>query len=214
MTIVSTISLSGDALTPMFITKERLHINGNFRHDAIFPRSLHFKTEKGYQNEESMEFWVENCLLAYAKEVQEELEDEKAPIFLIMDNCRVHNAPRVQQAFARVPGLEIIWLPPHASHFLQMLDALYFGILKAEYRRGKTDKMTPKVAGKVVRASKAECAANWAPTIMSSWELTGFTYVGLGTTSPQVRLNMNTAIELCKANCADFSEFVGPEWDE
>ena len=40
LTIVSTISLSGDALCPMFITKEQIKVNGNFANDSIFARSL------------------------------------------------------------------------------------------------------------------------------------------------------------------------------
>lgn len=214
LTIVSTICLSGEALRPMFITKERLHINGNFQHDAIFQLALHFSTAKGYQTEDSMVYWVENCLLGYVQSVQRELEDPEAPVFLIMDNCTVHNAPRVREAFGRIAGLKIIWLPAHASHFLQMLDACYFGVMKAEYRQGKMEKMKPKVAGKVVRAFRAAHKANWCPTIMRSWEMTGFTYVGLGTPTPSARLSLETVVALTSANCPDFAEFVGEAWKE
>ena len=209
LSIVSTITLGGTALTPMFITKEQIKLNGDFANDSIFDKSLNFVTEKGYQNESSMVFWIENCLRTY---VQKELGEEDAPVFLIMDNCRVHNTPRVQQAFGEVKGLEIIWMPAHSSHFLQMLDACYFGVMKGEYRRGKTLKQKPKVAGKLIRAFRATWQANYPTTIMRSWELTGFYYTGLGTSNSGVCLDLRSVIALAEANCQDFDTFCGAPW--
>ncbi len=212
LTIVSTISLSGDALCPMFITKEQIKVNGNFANDSIFARSLHFVTKKGYQDEASMVFWIENLLKSYVEGVQSELGDPDAPVFLIMDNCRVHNTPAVQTAFRNLRGLEIIWMPPHSSHFLQMLDACYFGVMKGEYRNGRTQKQKPKVAGKLIRAHRAMWNASFPTTIMRSWELTGFHYKGLGTSSNSACLDLRAIVALAKANCQDFAEFVGAPW--
>ena len=91
LTIVSTISASADALTPMFITKEVVKINHDFANDSIFARALHFCTKKGYQDESSMVYWIQNCLRPYVCIVQKNLGDENAPVFLIMDNCPSHN---------------------------------------------------------------------------------------------------------------------------
>ena len=76
------------------------------------------------------------------------------------------------------------------------------------------EKMKPKVAGKLVRAFRAAHKANWYPTIMRSWEMVGFTYVGLGTTTPSAKLNISTVVALTRANCPDFAEFIGEPWQE
>lgn len=212
LTIVSTIALSGDVLRPMFITKEHVDMNGSFANDSIFARSLHFETKKGYQDEASMVFWIQNCLAEYVSGVQTKLGDPDAPVFLIMDNCPSHNTPAVQAAFRNVRGLEIIWMPAHSSHFLQMLDACYFGVMKNEYRLGNTTKQKPKVAGKLIRAFRASWIASYPTTVMRSWQLTGFAYTGLGTATQGARLCLRSIVELVKVNCPDFEDFVGAPW--
>lgn len=212
LSIVSTITLGGAALPAMFITKEHIKLNGNFANDSIFDKSLHFVTPKGYQTEASMVFWITNCLTPYALGLQTQLGDANAPVFLIMDNCSVHNTAAVQQAFKNVRDLEIIWMPPHSSHFLQMLDASYFGVMKGEYRRGKTSKQKPKVAGKLIRAYRAAWIASHPTTIMRSWELTGFRYTDLGTPKVGACLDLTAIIAVAEANCQDFDVFVGAPW--
>ena len=155
-----------------------------------------------------MVYWIQNCLRPYVCNVQKNLGDENAPVFLIMDNCPSHNTLEVQKAFREVKGLEIIWMPPHSSHFLQMLDASYFGVMKGEYRRGKTTKQKPKVAGKLIRAYRASWVAGYPTTVMRSWEAVGFHYTDLGTKNPGVRLDLKSILALAKANCQDFESFV------
>ena len=151
-----------------------------------------------------MVYWIENCLAAYVSSVQRSLQDENAPVFLIMDNFRSHNIT----CFQKSQGLEFICMPAYSSHFLHMLDASYFGVMKGQYRRGKTTKQQPKVAGNLICAHRASWVASYLNTVMRSWEATGFQYTDFGTKNPGVRLDLKSILALAEANCQDFYNFV------
>ena len=78
--------------------------------------------------------------------------------------------------FHEIGNLKIIWLPPHSSHFLQMLDSCLFGLLKREYRNIKAQSGYPKIESKIVRAFHALWNVIYPQNIYYCWELTEFYY--------------------------------------
>ena len=200
VTVVSAMNLAGECLKPMFITIEQIKFNiielEMIRKDIVCVQS-----SKGYQSEKTMAFWVKNVFGRYCKHVRDNLQDPNATIWIIMDNCSSHNTDLVQREFSEIGNIEVIWLPPHSSHFLQQLDACYFGIMKTYYRSGKTEATRPKVTGKVLRAFKAVWNASNPINVMRCWQLTGFRYSNLWTDGMAVSIDEKIVDELMAANC-------------
>ena len=125
---------------------------------------------------------------------------KEAPMFLILDNCPSHNTPPVLEMFRQLKT-QLIWLPPHSSHFLQQLDVNFFSVLKTYYKSGKTEKTRPKVAEKVVRAFMALWRASCPITVMKCWEMTGFRYMYNYMQLTRISLDFTTITKLIYANC-------------
>jgi hypothetical protein len=49
--------------------------------------------------------------------------------YLVMDKHGAHNTPDNVREMQKL-GIPAIWLPPHSSHFLQLLDLTVFGAFK------------------------------------------------------------------------------------
>ena len=206
------ISLAGEALLPMFITKEVVKFNNHdlniFRNQMVCVQS-----RTGYQTEGTMMVWIESVLKPYCESVRSELRDQNAPFWLILDNCACHNTMAIQRKLAELGGVSVVWLPPHSTHYLQPLDATYFGAMKRHYSNGSTPQTKPKVSGKILRAYKALWMANIPTTVMAAWETTGFTYRGLGTDKVKAFLNMSLISEIVHQNCSDLEPDDSTEWD-
>ena len=199
LSVVVSVNLLGELLRPMFITKEEIRMNnGPIRHVA--QHSVFTRSSKGYQTANTMIDWIRNVWEPYCKTVRTEMGNPEAPMFLILDNCPSHNTPPVLEMFRQLKT-ELIWLPPHSSHFLQQLDVNFFSVLKTYYKSGKTEKTTPKVAGKVTRAFMALWRASCPITVMKCWEMTGFRYVYSGMQVTRISLDFTTITKLIYANC-------------
>ena len=88
--------------------------------------------------------WIDKVLTPYVEQFMKMLPDESDKIYLIMDNCGIHNSANVRRKWQTLERLELVWFPPHTSHFLQM-DGSMFGALKSMYRNLRTPKTTPKL---------------------------------------------------------------------
>ena len=138
----------------MFITKENVTFHSkciNEIKNYIICRN----SPSGYATKENMIDWRELVLKPYSNNIKNQIQDPNTPIFLILDNCSIHNSEIVMTKFHEIGNLKIIWLPPHSSHFLQMLDSCLFGLLKREYRNIKPQSVSPKIESKIVRAFHA-----------------------------------------------------------
>ena len=76
--------------------------------------------------------WINMILIPYVDKVTGQLPEPTDKVYLVMDNCGIHKSVNVKPHWGKIPRVEIIWLPPHTSHFLQMLDAALFGVLKTQ----------------------------------------------------------------------------------
>lgn len=203
VTVVVSVSLSGDMLMPMFLTKENI----SFKSEELLTLRKRIRCvscPKGYQVSATMIRWVEDIFAPYVQSVQQRLGDPNAKVFLIMDNCSTHNTDDVTRAFQAIHGAEVIWLPAHASHFLQMLDSIFFGVMKAEYRNGRAPSTRPKVEGKIVRAYQALWRASLPSTVCHCWQTTGFMYRNVGMRDESAVIDMARVLALQRTNCPDW----------
>ena len=199
LSVVVSVNLLGELLRPMFITKEEIRMNnGPIR--TVAQHSVFTRSSKGYQTANTMIDWIRNVWEPYCKTVRTEMGNPEAPMFLILDNCPSHNTPPVLEMFRQLKT-QLIWLPPHSSHFLQQLDVNFFSVLKTYYKSGKTEKTRPKVAGKVVRAFMALWRASCPITVMKCWEMTGFRYIYNYMQLTRISLDFTTITKLIYANC-------------
>jgi hypothetical protein len=58
----------------------------------------------------------------------------QSPVFLIMDNCRAHSGEAFDEICAE-HMVTPIYIPPHLSNQLQMLDLSVFGVIKRHIAR-------------------------------------------------------------------------------
>ena len=174
LSMMVTIAADGQVLRPMFICKEEVKFNSDELKSIKDFLSIS-RSAKGYATEKNMLEWIDTILVPYVRQVTERLPDTSDKVYLIMDNCGIHNSASVRSRWEEIERLEIVWLPPHSSHFLQMLDGALFGALKSLFRNLRTAKTTPKIEGKIFRAYKAFWTAAFPTTVMASFQVTGFT---------------------------------------
>jgi hypothetical protein len=201
VSIVSTISLEGESLKPMFLTVTGVK-NRTPEERLIRKRYEVFKTPKGYQTAESMAHYVTTILTPYCQKVREELADPNATIFLIMDNYDSHKTPLLLKMYQDL-NVRVIWLPPHSSHFLQMLDVTLFANLKRQYAELRRKETKPKVVGKLLRLAEAWHRCTFHEAIRNSWTTLGFrdSKKVPGGTVFQWSIHKDTVLRLIQENC-------------
>ena len=210
MSLVATVSLNGDSLKPLFLTPEKVEFKSKGL-QVLRDRLLCYTTPRGYQNEESMLYYLKSVIDPYVKNVQEDLHDSNACVFLIMDNCPCHQTPRCNELIRTIVGLRVIWLPPHSSHFLQMLDASPFGILKSAYRQIKPRPEKPRYEAKIVRGFHAWYVACYPGNVISAFQRTGLDF-DLAVYGPtRVRINDEVFLRLAEANCGADAREIDPQ---
>lgn len=202
LSLMAAITGNGGMLTPMFVCKENVSFS-TYELQTLRDRFCITTAPKGYATQHSMLEWIERVLKPYVHTVASLLQRPDSLIYLIMDNCGVHNTPAVQQKLSEIARLRIIWLPAHTSHFLQMLDASVFGHLKGVYRNLRTLSTRPKIEGKILRAFRALWTVSFPRNILAGFELTGFHY----STSLTGGMKLITDDERCKmlleTNCLE-----------
>jgi hypothetical protein len=167
VSLVVTINLLGQRLKPLYLITNKVTLKDPDL--QLMSNSLAlYRTPKGYQNSFSMPFYVRDILVPYCENLRTVMHDQALPIFLIMDNCSSHNRPELLALYARY-NVQVIWLPPHSSHFLQPLDLGLFGELKARYQRSSRKITKPQWQGKVLRIDRAWHGCTCALSVWKCW---------------------------------------------
>ena len=200
LSMMVTIAGDGQVLRPMFICKEDIRFHSDELRSIKNFVSIS-KSPKGYATEKNMLEWIDTILVPYITRVTEMLPDSNDKVYLVMDNCGIHNSSEVRKRWAEIQRLEIVWLPPHSSHFLQMLDGSMFGSLKCLFRNLRTPKTTPKIEGKIVRAYRAFWTAAFPTNVMASFQVTGFTYTYMNGAPQGMILDQKAVSDLILCNC-------------
>ena len=117
LSLMAVISADGETLPPMLVCRE----NVTFRSPE--PKSIQnmicvSRTKKGYASEATMIDWINMILIPYVDKVTGQLPEPTDKVYLLMDNCGIHNSANVKPHWEKIPRVEIIWLPPHTCKCL------------------------------------------------------------------------------------------------
>jgi hypothetical protein len=201
ITLVGTVSLSCTSLPSLILTTSEIKFKSQQLRDLENSFWIR-KTPKGYMNRDSMAYYIAVILRPYCAQLRERLGDPTLPVWLIMDNHSSHNREELMEMFAQAK-IYIIWLPPHSTHFLQVLDLLLFGIFKRNYKRLPKVETNPKIEGKIVRALHAWHESSWPPYLRSAWRMAGFHLDPSPASDVWSGVNLRKIAELIIQNCPD-----------
>jgi hypothetical protein len=127
-----------------------------------------YETSNGYQNSDSMAFYVREILAPYCEDLRNAMHDPTLPVFLIVDDYSPHNKPELL-ALCTHHNIHVIWLPPHSSQFRRPLDLGLFGDLKGRYERSRRKMMTTLWQDKGLSIDRAWHGSTCALTVWNSW---------------------------------------------
>ena len=211
VTFTAAVNLAGQALRPHFLGTAAL----KFRKRDLWLLSDSFsyeRTAKGRQTLASFTNYAHTILAPYVESVRKEIGDDTAKLYLIMDNATVHNIETVLEEVGICP----IWLPPHSSHFLQVLDLLVFAELKKAYRSRRSRKTSPRIEGKLLRILAAWNVASHRLTVLKAWERAGIvpvsSYSRIRTGSERFALSIGRIHMMIQSNCPDADQDVETPW--
>jgi hypothetical protein len=164
---VATIALSSVQIKTTFLVASAITTRSHEQKSLAASLKL-YHTERGYQKENSLAFYIEKILKAYCDKLRREMNDPDLPIFLIIDIYSSHNRPALTGLYAAY-NIKAIWLPAHSSHFLQPLDVAMFANLKRNYLATKNLITHPKWERKIVGAYCAWYDTQALPATKKSW---------------------------------------------
>jgi hypothetical protein len=100
-------------------------------------------------------------------------------------------------------GIQPIWLPAHASHFLQPLDLTAFSAFKRTDMNTRLIATRPKIEGKIVRALRAWHTSAYIGLIYNRWKADGLQVRGPFSNDAIPQLNSKKGTQLIRENCPD-----------
>lgn len=173
VSLVTCITAACTALKPLVLST-RQHMDKDIDDTFFSSWALYYKTPKGYMTCNSMEFWLRNIVAPYVKSVRDEMKSNQKCI-IIGDGCSSHFSEGVSEILDEIGNIKILPIPPHSSHFTQMLDATVFGSIKRKYTSIKNDiSSKSKFTKKLIRIKRAYESVLSQELIQSGWEATGF----------------------------------------
>ena len=125
ITVVCTMSSGGLYASPMLIFP-RCHLSPLLEKNGP-PGSVYSCSKTGWIYEELFVVW-----LKHFAQFTHAINDNK--MIIILDNHSAHCSAETYD-ICRENGIVMVSLPPHTSHRLQPLDAIFYSPLKAAYKR-------------------------------------------------------------------------------
>ena len=176
ISLASAITLDGHILKNTIITSRKT-LDSDLLTETDIPEKFKIiHTESGYMNEEAMIIWILEVLKPYIISRRTESGIINSPALLILDNCPTHKTERVQAAFNEIPNLNVIFLPPNATHLLQPLDLFFFIQLKLNYQQSRRHKNMKPFTEKLLRIQESVFRCSSGYIIGLSWNAMGIIY--------------------------------------
>jgi transposase len=128
ITLIVAVSASGRYTKPFFIIPRKtydvdLHLFGIDDYNV----EIKYQT-KGFVDRDIVEYWFSSIFLPEIRQNQKTFNYNGKTI-LILDNCTCHNSDYIDDICFE-NNIELVFLPPHSSNQLQVLDVSLFGLLK------------------------------------------------------------------------------------
>lgn len=172
MSLLVCISLAGDSLTPMLITKysisEKIFEDGLRQDEDVSLR----QRDPPYISSELFQEFIELTFITYVQEVREKLNMKKEPAILMMDSCRAHCSENVLELLGK-NNIIVYTFPSHTSNLFQPCDLSLFGTLKIIQKSLKHEESQDKIKYYVMRILKAYESAATSFNIRSSFRKSG-----------------------------------------
>jgi hypothetical protein len=152
VSLVLIVTLGGQALAALMLTTTDLPFKSEEL--VILRRTFAvYRTACGYMTAASMMFYLNHIVAPYTMFLRVTRQDPALMLYLVTDNHGTHNTPDVLHEMTL--GIQLIWLPAHASHFLQPLDLTVFSGFKRTYMSTRLIATRRKIKGKIVCALHA-----------------------------------------------------------
>jgi hypothetical protein len=169
--LVATVTLGGQALTPLTLTTTDLPFKSE---ELAILRwtSAAYRTACGYMTAASMMFYLNHIVAPHDMSLRVTRQDPALMVYLVMDNHGIHNTPDVLSEMTRL-RMQPVWFPAHANHFLQPLDLTVLSAFKPTNMKTRLIGTRPKIKGKIVRALRAWHTSTYIGLIYNGWKAGG-----------------------------------------
>jgi hypothetical protein len=171
ITLIGTIFADGSYLKPGLVIPRQTYDDNVLCRGYTREKLEIYTQKKGYIDKDIFEDWAQDVLVPEIRRRREQ-HQYHGPMILILDNCSAHHGEAFEQLCAD-NNIIRVWLPPHASHLLQMLDLCVFGVTKKFLNRmnsGDTKYVQSDHIVKVLDSFHAACSCG---NICASFSLGG-----------------------------------------
>jgi hypothetical protein len=154
--------MPGAPLKPVFLTIPDVYYNN---YDLCIQKDLCVtcRASKGYMTSESMTIYSDQIMQRYCERLRREHDDDRLPVYFVMDNYAAHNRLEHLQLMASLL-MHSVQLPPHFTHCLPPLDLTLFGVYKIMYRGARTPATKPKLGMLEQEFHSVLISPTWDPT--------------------------------------------------
>jgi hypothetical protein len=129
ITLIACIAADGSVLRPAVVIPRKTYDDNLQEHGLTEEKLDVYYQRKGYIDRDIFETWFKDT---FTQEVIQRRKRYKytGPAYLIMDNCSAHTSGDIFERLCQELCIIPVFIPPHSSHMLQMLDLSLFGITK------------------------------------------------------------------------------------
>lgn len=134
ISLITTISMAGDVLTPLMITSRKTLDEEVMQSGIRIGEDIIIRyQESAYASMEIISEYINDVFLVYIQNLRNEEKFKDKPAVLICDNCAAHFDNAMIKKLTQ-NNVRLITIPPHSSHLFQPLDLVTFGVFKNEIR--------------------------------------------------------------------------------
>jgi hypothetical protein len=133
VTLVACIAADGSFIRPSIVISRKTFDDELLLYGFTPEKVEIYDQSNGYIDLEIFNDWMRDTFVPELLARRERYQYQ-GPVFLIMDNCPTHHG-HIFAELCQNHGIVPIWLPPHASNQLQMLDLCIFGLTKRAIMR-------------------------------------------------------------------------------
>jgi hypothetical protein len=127
ITLIGCIAADGSFLRPSVIIPRKTYDDDLMLYGLTPEKVDVYHQKKGYIDKDIFFTWMTDTFVPELE--RRRMQFGYGPACPIMDNCTSHTGEDID-AICQAHRINIIWLPPHSSNQLQMLDLSVFGITK------------------------------------------------------------------------------------
>jgi hypothetical protein len=169
------VTAAGDAYCPLLLSAQPV-AREVFQHQTRDGIDLQVEiAHSPYVTSEIFERNSDRVLIPAVEDNRELFGCAKKPVIFFCDNYSAHMSAPVPQKLARY-GVLVITCPPRTSHIFQILDVLFFGLLKRSKKFQMRDDGLDAHVGHILRLFRAYETVTASTTIGAAWRKTGFEY--------------------------------------